>query len=97
VIANHSSEMAFSHVRKAFVQSGETCQDMSTDFIQQVQVQCVKTSVARKLSYQSTKIPVLLAMAQKSSRFEHFEKSVDDCVHYRAKNKNTRAKTTRDF
>ena len=43
----------------------------------------------------STKIPVLLAMAQGSTRFEHLEKSIDDYI-IEQQNKNTKAKTTRD-
>ena len=34
-------------------------------------------------------------MAQGSTRFEHLEKSIDDCI-IEQQNKNTRAKTTRD-
>ena len=34
-------------------------------------------------------------MAQWSKRFEHFEKSTDDCI-IEQQNKNARAKTTRD-
>ena len=52
MIANHSSEMAFSHVRKAFRPIRGDLSKHTTDFILEVQVQCVKTLVARKLSYQ---------------------------------------------
>ena len=87
--------LTFSYVRKAFRPIRRDLSKLTTDFIQQVQVHCVKTSVARKLSYKSTKIPVLLTVAQGSTRFEHLEKSIDDYINEQ-QNKNTRAKTTRD-
>lgn len=47
--------MAFSHVRKAFPSIRRDLSKHTTDFIQEVQVHCVKTYVARKLSYQKYK------------------------------------------
>ena len=81
--------MAFSHVRKAFRPIRRDLSKHTTDFIQQVQVQRVKTLVARKLSYQKYKNSCT------STRFEHLEKSIDDYI-IEQQNKNTRAKTTRD-
>ena len=49
----------------------------------------------KTLCTKSTKILVLLTMAQGSTRFEHLEKSTDDYI-IEQQNKNTRAKTTRD-
>ena len=49
LMANHSSEMAFSHVCKAFRQIRRDLSTHTTAFIQQVQVLCVQTSIARKL------------------------------------------------
>ena len=95
VIANHSSEMAFSHMHKAFCPIRRDLSKHTTDFIQQVQVQSVKTSIAKKILTKSIKIPVLCTMAQGSTRFEHLEKSIDDYI-IEQQNKNTRAKTTRD-
>lgn len=40
--------MAFSHVRKAFRSIRRDLSKHTTDFIQEVQVHCVKTYVARK-------------------------------------------------
>lgn len=49
LIANHSSKMAFSHVRKAFRPIRRALSKHTTHFIQQVQVLCMQTSIARKL------------------------------------------------
>ena len=48
------------------------------------------------LCTKSTKMLVLLTMAQGSTRFEHLEKSIGDYI-IEQQNKNTRAKTTRDL
>ena len=55
VIANHRSEMAFLHGRKAFRPIRRDLSKHTNDFIQQVQVHCVKTSIGIKLSYQKYK------------------------------------------
>ena len=55
LIANHSSEMAFSHVRKAFRRIRRDLSKHTTDFIQQVQVLCVQTSITRNFVYQKYK------------------------------------------
>ena len=87
--------MAFSHMHKAFCPIRRDLSKHTTDFIQQVQVQSVKTKKKKKILTKSTKIPVLCTMAQGSTRFEHLEKSIDDYIN-KKKKKNTRAKTTRD-
>ena len=48
LIANHSSEMGFSHVRKAFRPIRRDLSKHNTGFMQQVQVLCEQTSMARK-------------------------------------------------
>ena len=54
LIVNRSSEMAFSHVRKGFRPIPRDLSKHTTDFIQQLQVTWVQTSIARKLRTNST-------------------------------------------
>ena len=87
--------MAFSHVRKAFCPIGSDLSKRTTDFIQQVQVQCVKTSVARNLSYQKYKNTCTFSNGSRIHEIWAFKKSIDDYI-IEQQNKNTRAKTTRN-
>ena len=88
--------MAFWRVRKVFRPIRRDLSKHITDFMQQVQVLCDQTSIARKLlCTKSTKALVHLTMAQGSTRFEYLEKSIDDYIIKQQK-KISRANTTRD-
>ena len=49
LIANQSSKMGFSNMRNAFRPIRRDLSKHTTDFIQQVQVPCVQTSITGKL------------------------------------------------
>ena len=65
--------MAFSHVRKAFRPIRRDFSKHTTDFIQQPQVPCMQTSIARKRSYQKYKDTCTLNNDLGSTRFEHLQ------------------------
>ena len=79
-------------MRKAFRPIRRELSKHATDFSSlRANVHSEKT-----LCIQSSKMLVLLTMAQGPTRFEHLEKSIDDYI-IEQQNKNTRAKTKRDL
>ena len=85
--------MAFSHVRyqeRLVITYNHRFHSTSSSSL------CANLHSEKTLCTKSTKMLVLLTMAQGSTRFEHLEKSIDDNI-IEQQNKNTRAiKTTRD-
>ena len=62
--------MAFSRLLKAFRPITRDLSKHTTDFIQEVQVNCVKSSVAKKLSYQKNKNTAYCSLRNEMGRNE---------------------------
>ena len=90
--------MAFSHVRKAFRPIRRDLSKHTTEFIQQVQVQvqCAKTSVTRKLFYQKYKNTSTFSNGSRIHEIWEFKKSQLTTILSSNKTKIQELRRTRD-
>ena len=73
--------MAFSHLRKAFCPITRDLSKHTTDFTQEVQVNCAKSSVAKKLLYQKNKNTCTFSNGLRIHKtWTILEKSIEDYI-----------------